>query len=689
MTCRTKSEILVSLGAFLFFGLCLPTWSHSAIIEGIVLCDQGRVADPKVYAYSSYQDIKSGIPSYTSTPHVKAGFFRIEVPQGTYYLTASGTFNGKEYFSFHGANPISIAKDEKQWIPFMAVPKAGGVITNSGDGGISGVVTFRGAPVKDAQVSLYYARETSFRGMGILTKTTGNDGFFRFIPEQGQYVIIARKRSDSREIRPLRKSDLFCYFPGNPVTTVPDKSVSIELPCYPKDDLGMFLDEKVYARVSAKKAEAEIERSGERTVGETPHVLLSGRVTDTEGNPLRNLYIATYRGTPFRKFQMHYVRTMPEYLARTDENGYYRIEMKEKGTFYIVAREHVGEAPLKGELYGLYEGNVCHRVDVGEESLSGVNIVAGRVMGGDGSASGAASGEPRVAKTADTALKSPAGTPLKIADTVIERDAVWEGDILIEGTVLIRKGVTLTINPGTVVKFGKVDRDHDGVGEGEIRVFGRLMAKGTPQKMIRFTSVEKKPDKKDWAYILFFASDAESVVEYCIFEHAFTGVQAHFSKVTVRDSLFRNNQEGIRFGRAEIKIEHNEITDNTYGIRHTRIEGPVEITSNIIKGNDVGIFFVPSSQNTVDFSLENYAVDPRYRMQPAITGNNIYKNREYNYKLGEREGFDVILSDNWWGSAGEADIYDMIYDKKSDSSLGRAIVTPYLTVPAKDAGARK
>jgi hypothetical protein len=273
-------------------------------------------------------------------------------------------------------------------------------------------------------------------------------------------------------------------------------------------------------------------------------------------------------------------------------------------------------------------------------------------------------------------------------DTVIKRDTEWSGYIIINGTVHVARGAALTVKPGTVVMFKKIDRNRDGVGDGKIKVSGRLIARGAADNMIRFTSAEENPNKMDWSYLLFFVSGDDNIINYCAFEYAFTGVQVHFSKAFISDSVFTNNHEGVRFGRTELRIEHNNVFDNTYGIRYTRLEGPVEIIYNDIRNNDVGIFHVPSNQNIVNFSETFTEKGVFHPHQPVVRYNNISYNEEYNFRLGERQGYDILLKDNWWGSIKDKDILDAIYDEKNDSALGSVVYKPYLTIPVEDAGAR-
>lgn len=659
------------MGVIVFALLSLfPLPSLAAEVEGVVLCDNGPVDDPQVLAYGTLQESAGGTPLYRSVADEKPGYFRLELPPGKYYLTAAGTFHGAQYFSFHGANPV-IVNDEKLWIPFTVTPRTKASIKAADSTKLGGTVTFKGKPVADAQVSLYAASEGQFKGMGLMTRTTGENGAFSFAPEAGDYVVVARKRVAAKGEMPLKKGDLFCYYAGNPLSVAVGKETNIEIPCHPKDDLQAFLED--WSRV--KRVNAGLARFRDKASEEAEPFSIAGRVTDLHGKPVAGLYVTAYQGEPGRIFQMHFLRLKSDYMARTDKNGRYTIGVREKGGYYLVARELGGESPLKGELYGLYEGNVDHAVIV-EQPLVTADITVGRVM----------AEAPR--KAASGASQHQRYKTLRLGDTVVEQDTEWSGRIEISGRVVVKRGVTLTIRPGTTVRFRRIDRNNDGIGDGEIRVLGRIVAKGTSGRRIRFTSAERVPRKEDWSYLLLFTSGAENIIEQCIFEYAFTGLQAHFSRAVIRDSLFLKNREGLRFGRAELLIEHNDIMGNTYGIRHTRLEGPVTITRNRISGNEVGIFFVPSNQNTVNFSPQRYAVDPQLEMLPLVEQNNIDRNIRYNYQLGERQGYDVSFGRNWWGTVAESDIYAKLYDKNNDDSLGKVNVRPYLKAPVRGAGAR-
>ena len=277
---------------------------------------------------------------------------------------------------------------------------------------------------------------------------------------------------------------------------------------------------------------------------------------------------------------------------------------------------------------------------------------------------------------------------LLFTDTIIHQDMTWSGDIGIRGVFVVGRGATLTIQPGTTIRFYRIDSNHDQIGDAEIRVLGRILAVGTKDAPITFKSAEKNPAPKDWSYVLIFASGQKNYLQYCLFRDAFTGLQVHFSTAFVDDSVFSHNNEGLRFGRAKLQLTHNTIEKNNIGVRFTRMEGPVEITSNTITGNRIGVFLVPSSQNIIDFFEPGRTGKPWNEGHLEIRGNNISANTDYDLNLGAKQQWDLAIGGNWWGITDTQTIHKKIFDHSRDNALGKALFEPVLQQPVHDAGPR-
>lgn len=648
---------------------CFSVSAKATAIEGVVVTERGPLDGAVVKAYQSMQDALSDKNSIVSTTGKKPGFFRFVLPAGTYFFIASGSAEEKNFFAFHGANPVKIEEDPI-WLPFIAFPLTAQIKTSSETSKIVGKVIYKGKPISEAQVSLYSQSGKNIRGLGLETKSTNNNGEFRFTPPPGSYVLVARKRNGGNGKMPLTRGDLFCFYGANPLIVEERREINIDINCHPKDDLQDF----IAPNAKVKRSRSELARFRERKLIE-PQMTISGRVLDRAGKPVKDIQVTAYLHDPSETFQMNHLRLDSENMTQTDAEGRYHLPVNKAGSYYLVARQHSGESPLKGEFYGLYEANTDHAVTINQGTVT-ADITVGKVMGDPPRR------EPAIGliTSNDTVITAPA---------VIERDTIWSGEVVAEAPVLVSRAATLTIAPGTVIRFKRVDRDGDGVGDGELRVLGRIIARGTSEKPIRFMSAQQKPQPGDWSYLLLFTSGEESVIEHTIFEDAFTGLQAHFSRAVIRDSVFRNNREGIRFGRAELDIEHNEIKNNDIGIRYHRLEGPVAIHGNIIKGNGVGLFLVPSSQQFVDFSADTYTPDPRYYMMPSIADNIITDNIKYNYQLGVRLSTDMPIGKNWWGTTDVALIRPTLFDRERDPELGSVTILPILSAPVQGAGPRR
>lgn len=249
----------------------------------------------------------------------------------------------------------------------------------------------------------------------------------------------------------------------------------------------------------------------------------------------------------------------------------------------------------------------------------------------------------------------------------VAADSAWSGAVTIVGQVVVKKGVTLTIQPGTTVRFAWADEDGNGIGDGELSVEGRLVARGTRDQPITFTSAREQPAPKDWTFVVISTS-RESVIEYCVFEYAFTGLQVHLSSTAVRNCRFRRNFEGLRFSTSEIVVENNEIAENTYGIRYESRGSSGRITRNTVSGNEYGFFPVVKNASGV-----------------RIFENNVV-NRGYNVKMGAEQREDLDFRGNWWGTAVPEAIAEGFFDRRREGSVGRVLFEPFLEKAVEPCG---
>lgn len=196
--------------------------------------------------------------------------------------------------------------------------------------------------------------------------------------------------------------------------------------------------------------------------------------------------------------------------------------------------------------------------------------------------------------TVSLTVSGPAGT-----DTCLEEDYImvmpeievsgnvsgeWTSEYCycIIGDITISHLNTLTIEPGTLIRF---------MGLHSMTVTGTLIAEGTENDSIRFTSGNRRPFEGDWDSILFNFSETESsVISHVIFEYGDVGIYLYNADLTISDCRISDNYCGIEIYDASPLIDHNYITGNyEYGITiHNSVDGT--ISNNSFFDNDIDIF---------------------------------------------------------------------------------------------------
>jgi len=177
----------------------------------------------------------------------------------------------------------------------------------------------------------------------------------------------------------------------------------------------------------------------------------------------------------------------------------------------------------------------------------------------------------------------------------ITSDTIWtlvNSPYIVVGSVLINNGVTLTIEPGVTVKF-TIDK--------ALQVDGTLVAQGSSNNIITFTSNQTIPIDGDWGYISFtdLSDDATydgsgnyvsgCILEYCIIEYgggtSGNGViRIESSSPFIHQCNIRNNSKsGIAVKYGSPKITFNTIEKNGNGIL-LQFSNSV-ISDNIITNN--------------------------------------------------------------------------------------------------------
>ena len=160
----------------------------------------------------------------------------------------------------------------------------------------------------------------------------------------------------------------------------------------------------------------------------------------------------------------------------------------------------------------------------------------------------------------------------------ITTDTVWSAGgspYLVYGQIGVAPGVTLTIEPGVVVKFAT--REYG--GEAALWVRGQLRAVGTAEAPIYFTSLNDRsvggrtgsgnPAGGDWGGIDLSPplGDPASVLEHCVVRYAQTGVICSRAVHVLRRCRISQCGRGVVISeRDTLAIEHCQISQCQTGV---------------------------------------------------------------------------------------------------------------------------
>ncbi|MDY6836590.1 MAG: right-handed parallel beta-helix repeat-containing protein [Thermodesulfobacteriota bacterium] len=295
------------------------------------------------------------------------------------------------------------------------------------------------------------------------------------------------------------------------------------------------------------------------------------------------------------------------------------------------------------------------------------------------------------------------GKPLVIEKGIIKSDTTWQNEVIIRGDVEIAEGATLVIMPGTVVKFAKIQENGPANLEmdkaknftrAELIINGRILAQGTKDKVVVFTSAEKSPSLADWGAINMLESD-NNIFEYCDISYGHTAVHGHGAQFTVANCYLHDNGVAIGFKNVDqckpqcVTVLYNHITRNGGGVLCSRDSRAVVSHNQIDHNKFFGIYGKMGSHLSIRY---NHAVHNGkgvivYAMKGLqLRENNISDNDEYNISLMEGQIWNVDARHNWWGTPDTKIITALIWDKDEEVTLGTVDFSGFADSPIDGAG---
>ena len=195
----------------------------------------------------------------------------------------------------------------------------------------------------------------------------------------------------------------------------------------------------------------------------------------------------------------------------------------------------------------------------------------------------------------------------------------WQGQVRVTDDVTFAPIATLTIEPGTKILFdkkpdiagtdwaGNADayiKDHNdptgrkGYGKTHFSITAKIIAKGTPDKKISFTSAQDKPEYADWDQVTLLGGSRLDYVEVAYAHNGLTvwGDDVQITRSAIHDSLW----SCVDIFSQDVLLEDNQIYHCWHQAVGTKKVGVgTTIRRNFIHDAQVGVNCENSSMPTI------------------------------------------------------------------------------------------
>ncbi len=162
---------------------------------------------------------------------------------------------------------------------------------------------------------------------------------------------------------------------------------------------------------------------------------------------------------------------------------------------------------------------------------------------------------------------------------LISSNTVWtlaNSPYIVTGNILVNNGVTLTIEPGVIVKF------NSGLS---MQIDGTLLAQGTSSNKITFTS-NTTQSAGAWGYIYFSDASVDAVFENDIYGIYLSGSILEYCIIQYAGGASVSDNGALRLDDAHPFINYCTITDNSAsGIHGYNLTGSLKISNSVIRNN--------------------------------------------------------------------------------------------------------
>ncbi len=252
----------------------------------------------------------------------------------------------------------------------------------------------------------------------------------------------------------------------------------------------------------------------------------------------------------------------------------------------------------------------------------------------------------------------------------IWEDTAFADTQIVSGDLTIVKGVTVTIDPGTVFLFSK---DWDGMSSGEVtdkcefKIHGNVITNGTKENPLIFKSKGQKINGEyvtyagDWNGIQILNDAVE--INNALISDAEYGISNNSRNVKIWDvEIFKCKRYGI-YSNGNLTVDRSQIYNNwSGGIEFDSPSDKLTLINSLIFGNDVGSGVTTKGVNVTGilYAANNTITDndhygiykPLSTSADTITNNILTDHRFYGFYGGgaNSETLPVSINNNAWNN---------------------------------------
>lgn len=187
---------------------------------------------------------------------------------------------------------------------------------------------------------------------------------------------------------------------------------------------------------------------------------------------------------------------------------------------------------------------------------------------------------------------APYAPSARFASQVLAEDTVWNGSIQVDGMVTVAPQATLTIMPGTVVRFA---------ADAGILVFGRIVARGTAAQPLLFTANYLDPAAADWYGIVLTGTAKKNIFEQVRLQGAETGLLVRFSSVELKQLRVEHAVTALKFADAIVDLSDGAFSGCFSGI--SAVKSEVDLERVTIDTCETGLTVTASSLTATGLTI--------------------------------------------------------------------------------------